>query len=1003
MSVHALLGQTVAGYRIVRLLSEEGGMGLTFVGEKPGGRAVIKKARQGEEEQLYREAKFLAGLKHPRLPRVLDFSSGLMIMELVEGDTVEADIERRKATSGWNEQEDYLGTVVDWCLQMADVLHYLHSFRPRPILHRDIKAKNVLVRPSGQLCLIDFGIARFYDEAKHEAGLGDTVAYFTAGWTAPEFEATRQTTPRSDLYMLGVLLHFWLSGEQPDDNEDKHRRKPLTPLPRKPRPALWDPLVAVSERLRHLLPEQRHADARELAAELKKLGGGAEAGPTTRACPQCRADVRTSCRFCPVCGGRLTRAVEQPASTVTVTVQFAPEHADARAAVLRAAEDGRPAPLDRFRVYQRLRELEQDPGFSELVSLESLPNVEQLSYQVEGVKTALQRMRGWCLLADEVGLGKTIEAGIIIKELMQRQLARRILILAPRDLCTQWQQELFDKFDLFFLVFGKDVDYSLAWQCDRVIAPYRVAEDRFHRQELLGQKFDLVVMDEAHHLIMHDDQRGAGDQRRKLLHSFAKELRKGYFLMLSATPLHDDLQDLYELLTLLKPGSVGDFEDFKGRFMDPANPFKPRNVQELRRRLDEVMIRRPRRLIAELKFPRREAHRIAVALDPAAAELFGRFRAFVRDRLQGLARENRPLRHALQLLAESFHSSPAAFAGQCSDFLRRFRGLLPPDVGEQLRDFLGAVRPELLEGKVERAAEILRRVRASGGHNKVLVFSQYEDTAELLFRELGRRTGLPVVRYPGNEEADGGLKALEALHQLRTTAAAMVCTENASEGLNLQCANTMINFDLPWDPMKLEQRIGRIQRLGQVSDRVFIHNLFLRDTVEEDILGVLDEKLDMFGAAIGHVEEILGNLADDRNFDDAFLDLFLQDPDAHRQIDILVQQRETKEVDELLNSLFDNGPAVTAPLSRGETTPAGRPTAPARPPVAPITPAPTPAGGRPCAGCGQALPPGARFCDGCGRPAPASPPSAAATCAGCGRPLAARMRFCDNCGRPVSA
>jgi ERCC4-related helicase len=834
-----------------------------------------------------------------------------------------------------------------------------------------------MVRPSGQLCLIDFGIARFFDEEKDKRGEADTAAYYTPGWSAPELDMQHRTTPRSDLFSLGVLLHYWLSGEQPDDSATQAARKPLRSLPRRKHQPLWEALADASEKLRHVLPEHRFADARELAVALKKHAGQAE--PQTRTCQRCKAEARVSCRFCPVCGGRLLAGGAAAPAPATVRVDFAPEHGDVRDAVVRAVEDRKPAALDRFRVYQKLRELEQDPGFSELVSLESLPNVERLPHQVDAVKTALQRMRGWCLLADEVGLGKTIEAGLIIKELMQRQLARKILIIAPRDLCTQWQQELFDKFDLFFLVFGKDVDYSLAWQCDRVIAPYRVAEDRFHRTELLAQKFDLVVMDEAHHLIMHDDRRGAsGDYRRKMLHGFAKELRKNYFLMLSATPLHDDLQDLYELLTLLKPGSVGDFENFKKQFMDPSDPYKPRNVQELRRRLDEVMIRRQRRLIAGLKFPRRDATRMAVTLRPDAATLFAGFRRFVKERLQESARENRSLKHALQVLAESFHSSPAAFASQCSDFLRRFRALLPADVPDQLGSYQSAMNADMLDGKVACAARVLGE--AAKLNSKVLVFTQYEDTADLLAEQLARRTGLSVVRYPSSESSGGGVKALEALHQFRESGNALICTENASEGLNLQIANTMINFDLPWDPMKLEQRIGRVQRLGQVSDRVYIHNLFLADTVEQDILDVLEKKIEMFSATVGHVEEILGNLADDRRFDQVFLDLFLEAADVEQQIDGMVTKRESSKIDELLNGIFqdDLAPAAamtpTMPLSAAATAPA-------------------------CRHCRQPLPPLARFCDNCGTLVE-TPPAAPALCA-CGKTLEQDMRFCDNCGRRV--
>src|SRR5262249_28106330 len=151
------------------------------------------------------------------------------------------------------------------------------------------------------------------------------------------------------------------------------------------------------------------------------------------------------------------------------------------------------------------------------------------------------------------------------------------------------------------------------------------------------------------------------------------------------------------------------------------------------------------------------------------------------------------------------------------------------------------------------------------------------------------------------------------------------------------------------DPMKLEQRIGRIQRLGQASDRVFIYNLFLAGTVEEEILEVLDKKIEMFSATVGRVEEILGNLAEDQSFDQVFLDLYLGDAGAAGQIDIMVsasQHDQTSKADQLLSALFgaEEAPPTTAVEAGG------------------TVPAPT------CRACGAALEPGMRFCDQCSAP-----------------------------------
>jgi serine/threonine protein kinase/ERCC4-related helicase len=1039
--------QVIAGYRILRQLGE-GGMGRIYLAERNGEQVVLKECTHGDPQVLLREARFLASLKHPRIPRVRTFEHGYMVMEFVEGENFEDHIENLKNTPGWNTQESHLRQVVDWGLQMADVLHYLHSQKPRPIIHRDIKPLNILLRPNGQICLIDFGIARHFKPEKLAQRIKDTCPAGTEGYMAPEFVHFQISDPRCDIYSLGVVIHYWLSGEQPDPEG----KKSLTRLARRGDP-LWDALVEISEKCRHPEPTKRYQSATELAVALRKLSGdAAEAERLEKPCPKCQEMIRASCRFCPVCGS-LTDAVKAADASVAVRVhvEISPSSQQVQESILRQAESRSAASLDHFHLYQKLVELEQDPGFAELVSLDHLPRVEKLPHQIEAVKTALGAMHGYCLLADEVGLGKTIEAGIIIKELRLRGLAERILILTPRDLCSQWQQEMFDKFDEFFLVFGRDVDYSLAWQCDRVIAPYKVAEDRFHRQCILSQKYDLVIMDEAHHLIVEDPRRSW------VLQDFARALgaRTTYFLMLSATPLHNDLKELHTLLTLLKPGSVGDFDHFKERYMNADDPYKPRNVQELRQRLQSVMIRNTRRRIAELPFPRREACRVSVQLSPQHFQTFRDFRQFVRGELWKLALENPIFRRSLQILVESFHSSPEAFAHACDKFIRSFRKMVPSKVLDRLRDFQRQMTPDLLDAKVSQIANILKQITRVAG-NKVLVFTEYEDTADLLYQHLAA-TGLSVVRYPHEDLDDGGERAMEALRAFQQSAAVMVCAQNASEGLNLQFANCMVNFDLPWDPMKLEQRIGRIQRIGG-KPKVFIYNLFLQDTVEQDILDVLEKKIEMFGETIGQVEEILGNLADEESFDQIFLDLFVsEDRDsAGRKVDDLIHRaRETSTADQLLDAIFGDGapPVPASPCLRPETklsTPTSRPeladqvddqerlfkTQPSSPTSCPQCGQLTQAGAQYCDACGRrvvdhqqdegdevgeithcgpkratcprcgaALLPEARFCDSCGMAQVSSPPSPTGMtrCKGCGARLPAGASFCDQCGEKLEA
>jgi len=196
---------------------------------------------------------------------------------------------------------------------------------------------------------------------------------------------------------------------------------------------------------------------------------------------------------------------------------------------------GRFAPLTKFKLREDLDQVESTPGFDELVALDSLPYVEKMPHQKDAALKALREMRGRALLADEVGLGKTIEAGLILKELAQRSLASRILVFCPPQLRGQWQSELYEKFNEIFLVLGRDISTPLAWYSPHLIASYEIVLDRFHRDVLLRQAYDLIILDEAHYLNYPENQQ---------VLQVMKSLHKKYFLLLSATPMHNSLEEL---------------------------------------------------------------------------------------------------------------------------------------------------------------------------------------------------------------------------------------------------------------------------------------------------------------------------------------------------------------------------------------------------------------------------------------------------------------------------
>ena len=224
-----------------------------------------------------------------------------------------------------------------------------------------------------------------------------------------------------------------------------------------------------------------------------------------------------------------------------------------------------------------------------------------LEHQIRTATTVLRRFRGRALLCDEVGLGKTVEAGLILAELALRGLVRSVLVLVPPSLIEQWQGEMRRKFALE-LTSHDDPAFrergAGAWgEFDRVIASIHTAKREPHRSAILAREWDMVIIDEAHHL------RNRNTQAWKL----AGELRKQFILLLTATPVQNNLEELFNLVTLLEPGLLSTSKQFQRRFVDRRDKLTPKHLDELHALLAEVMVRN-RRSTVGLQFTRRWAH-----------------------------------------------------------------------------------------------------------------------------------------------------------------------------------------------------------------------------------------------------------------------------------------------------------------------------------------------------------------------------------------------------------
>src|SRR5216110_1337480 len=257
------------------------------------------------------------------------------------------------------------------------------------------------------------------------------------------------------------------------------------------------------------------------------------------------------------------------------------------------------------------------PGFERLITLDANA-IKALPHQIDVAQRVLRHMSGRAILADEVGLGKTIEASIIYKELAIRGLARRVLILTPASLVGQWQGELEQKFFERFDTPSEPDDWL---NVTKAIVSHDRARSRRHAEEILRHRWDLVIVDEAHKV---KSQRGATYQ-------FIEKIERDFILLLTATPLQNDLRELYNLVTLLRPGQLGTWEEFREAHLVAGDHRQPRDPEALRALTHEVMIRTRRSsVVDDLNLPARRPRHPEVRLTTAERDLYDRTTEFLR-------------------------------------------------------------------------------------------------------------------------------------------------------------------------------------------------------------------------------------------------------------------------------------------------------------------------------------------------------------------------------------
>lgn len=601
------------------------------------------------------------------------------------------------------------------------------------------------------------------------------------------------------------------------------------------------------------------------------------------------------------------------------------------------------------------------------------------------------------LIADEVGLGKTIETALILRELASRGELNRALMVVPAGLVNNWHRELNEVFNLDFEVFGSEGDITdrktnAFAKHDRLIASIDTLKRPARIKRLLdAPRWDLVVFDEAHHLTAH---RIGGKVRKTENYKLAEALKDHSrdLMLLSATPHQGNHFQFWMLAQLLNPTLFG----------------SPEEMLENRHRLNTVMFRRTKADACQPDgsplFARRWVHTESFLMNQAERLFYEKLREYLEDGFD-LARRQGNKGRALGFLMAIFQKIAASsFAAVRRTLKRRLlmltlheallrdkeldiegrerltveaRALIHEEFGlphdsigrsevdrvladlkyrlvkkldeealEMASDPYGSeysathaeeaasavvelhlpeerlrigdllkVFPLQRETKAQKLLDGLGYLWRQNASEKIVIFATYLGTVDLIAREIEQAyPGQGVVVLRGGDH--GAKLAAERKFRLKDGPRVLVCTAAGREGLNLQFARILFNFDLPWNPMDVEQRIGRIHRYGQ-NHTAQVYNLVLSDTIEGRIFLMLDEKLTEIAKTVGKVDDqgkvaedlraqILGQLSERLNYDRLYQEA-LSDPELKRtQVELEAALSNSREARQVVFDLFQD-------------------------------------------------------------------------------------------------
>ena len=579
-------------------------------------------------------------------------------------------------------------------------------------------------------------------------------------------------------------------------------------------------------------------------------------------------------------------------------------------------------------------------------------SVEPLPHQITAVyESMLPKQPLRFVLADDPGAGKTIMAGLYIRELVMRADARRILIVAPGSLVEQWRDEMFEKFGLDFRIFTSDLDQaspsgnSFEDHNQLVVRLDQMSRNEELQDKLVNAGWDLVVFDEAHKLAAHYfGSKLEKTGRFRFAERLGAETR--HLLLMTATPHSGKEEDFQLFLSLL------DSDRFYGKFRDGVHKVDASDL--MRRMVKEELVKFDNTPL----FPERKAYTVNYTLSETEAALYEAVTDYVKtemgkaDELTGSRKGS--VGFALTALQRRLASSPEAIYQSLRRRKERLENRLreeklgirgrkaladtladiPEDdddlnaeeqetLEETLVDDATAAKSiyeleaeiEILKGLEEQArgvvasgqdrkwdelSKILQNApamrEASGRQRKLIIFSEHRDTLNYLHEKIAGVLGSheAIVTIHGGTHRDER-RRIQALFRSDPDVRVLVATDAAGEGVNLQCANLRVNYDLPWNPNRLEQRFGRIHRIGQV-EVCHLWNLVAKETREGDVYHRLLEKLEVESEALkGRVFDILGEVFEETSLKDLLMQAIRYGDQPE------VRARLTRKIDQALD------------------------------------------------------------------------------------------------------